>query len=51
MADEKKKAGRPKVYKAKVGGVISNGEGGYFAEGDELPKGCDIEGLKAKGLV
>ena len=51
MADTKKKAGRPKIYKAKVGGAISNGEGGYFAEGEELPKGCDIKSLEAKGLV
>ena len=48
---DKKKPGRPKVYKAKVGGVIANGEGGYFEEGDTLPDGCDIESLQAKGFA
>lgn len=48
---ETKKAGRPKIYKVAVGGAISNGEGGYFEEGDALPDGCDVEGLVAKGLV
>lgn len=48
---EAKKPGRPKVYKAKVGGVISNGEGGYFKEGEKLPEDADIKSLQAKGLV
>lgn len=50
MAEPKKK-GRPKIYKAKVGGAISKGDGTFFAEGEELPKECDIESLEAKGLV
>lgn len=51
MADEKKKGGRPKKWKAAVSGKIGNGEGGYFEKGDELPEGCDFEGLKKKGLA
>ena len=52
MSEEaKKKPGRPKVYKAKVSGKIANFDGGYYEAGDELPKGCDIESLKAKGLA
>ena len=48
---EAKKPGRPKVYKAKVGGAISNGEGGFFEEGETLPSECDFESLQAKGLI
>jgi len=51
MTEKKKKAGRPKVYKAKVGGAIAKGDGTYFEAGEELPKGCDIKSLEAKGLV
>lgn len=42
---------KPKTVKVKVGGKISNGEGGYLNEGDALPKGADVESLKAKGLI
>lgn len=51
MAEETKKPGRPRVYRAKVSGVIANGKGGHFKEGEELPKGVDIVSLQAKGLI
>jgi len=51
MTEEKKKPGRPKIYKAKVSGKISNGQGGYFKEGDTLPDSADIQSLQDKGLV
>lgn len=51
MAETQKKQGRPKVYKAKVGGVISKGDGSYFEEGEALPKDADIKSLQAKGFI
>ncbi|NRA80146.1 MAG: hypothetical protein HRU18_18250 [Pseudoalteromonas sp.] len=52
MTQEKaKKPGRPKTFKVAQSGKISNGEGGFYEKGDALPNGCDIESLKAKGLV
>ena len=47
MTDGKKPA-RPTV---KVGGVIADGKGGYYNEGDTLPDGADVESLKAKGYI
>ena len=49
MAEAKKKTNTVKV---KVDGKVANGKGGYFAKGDMFdPAGCDVEGLKARGLV
>lgn len=34
-------------------GTVANGEGGYFKKGDtfEPGAGCDVKGLKDRGLV
>lgn len=48
---ETKKGGRPKVYKVAKDDAIHDGHGGFFKKGDVLPKGADIESLKAKGLI
>lgn len=48
MTTQTRKKAAPKV---KVGGVISDGNGGYLSEGEALPDGCDTESLKAKGLI
>ena len=51
MTEPKAKRGRPKKNIVKVGGKISNGEGGFFEKGDELPNGPNIESLREQGLV
>lgn len=47
------KAKKPEGVKIKVGGVVSNGQGGYFREGTEAEGLSDetVESLKAKGFV
>lgn len=49
MAETKKTT----KLKVKVDGVVGDGEGGYFAKGDtfEPGVGCDVKGLKDRGLV
>ena len=42
---------KPAGPKVKVEGTISDGEGGFLPKGAELPEGCDVDSLKAKGLV
>ena len=32
-------------------GVIANGKGGWMKKGDDLPEGCDLDSLKAKGFA
>ena len=46
---------KPATVKVKVGGVIHDGKGGYYAEGETLPKSvyaqCDAESLAKKGYI
>lgn len=48
-----KKTEKKKGLTVKVDGKISDGQGGYLRKGSafEPSKGCDVEGLKARGLV
>lgn len=52
MADKKKTESKNTV-KVKVDGKVGNGKGGYFKKGDtfEPGVGCDVKGLKDRGLV
>lgn len=38
-------------HKVKVGGVIANGKGGYYEEGDVIDEVADVDSLKAKGFI
>lgn len=48
MAKAEKKPAKVQVAKD---GVVHDGKGGYLKKGDELPAGCDVDGLKARGFA
>jgi len=52
VTEETPKRGRPKKYKVKVDGVISDGKGGCMEVGEELDdKVFDVASLVAKGFA